>query len=365
MKLLCIKEKLKNYVSLAERVTGKNTTLPILNSILLVAGNNDLKIRATNLDVGVEFTIPAKIEKKGNVAVPGSVFQNTLSCLSADKQITIELENGNLKINTEHQTVIIKSQQTEDFPTLPKIQNGESFTVPAQKLIQGIRSVVYSAAISDIKPEISSIYIYPENDILVFVATDSFRLAEKKIIQKGLKEFPGVIVPFKNITEILKVFEGVDKDIVVTFNKNQISFYWDEIYLTSRIISGIFPDYKQILPKGHTTEVIVLKQDIVDVLKLINVFSDTFNKVNMVIDPRKNIFTLHSKNDVGENTTNIQATLSGEVIDLSFNYRYIMDCFQSIKSDSVILRFNGENKAMLVSGVGDNSFLYMVMPINK
>jgi len=365
MKLECGKEKLKECISLADRITSKNTTLPVLNSILLIADNNILKIRSTNLDVGVEFEIPAKIQKEGVIAVPGVVFNNTLSCLSNDKNISLDLINGNLEISTKNNTIIIKSQESEDFPTLPKIQDGESFIIPAQKIIEGVKSVLYSSSASDIKPEISSVFMYHENNSIIFVSTDSFRLAEKKIINKGINEFPGIIIPFKNINEIIRVFEGVDKDIKVMFNKNQISFYYDGVYITSRIIDGIFPDYKQIIPKEYTTEVVVLKQDLIDSLKLINVFSDKFNKVNIKIDIKNEVFELSSKNDTGENNTNINATVSGDDIDLCFNYRYIMDCFQSIRSDSVVLQFNGNNKPVIIKGVGDNSFTYLVMPINK
>jgi len=365
MKLICIKEKFKEYTSLADRITSKNTTLPVLNSVLLIAENNVLKIRSTNLDMGVEFSIPAKIQKNGTIAVPGTVLHNTLSCLPDCKQISLNIINGNLELSTDNNTIIIKSQESDDFPTLPKIQSGESFKISSEKIINGIKSVYYSSASSDVKPEISSIFIYPENNSLIFIATDSFRLAEKKIIYKEINNFPGIIIPIKNINEVSKIFEGVNKDIEVMFNKNQISFFCDDIYFTSRIINGIFPDYKQIIPKEKQTEVIILKQDFLDSLKLVNIFSDQFNKINIKIDTKKNIFKLSSKNNIGENNTNIKTTTLGENIEISFNYRYIMDCFQSIQADSIILQFNGENKPIVIKGVGDNSFTYLIMPINK
>ena len=365
MKLVCIKEKFKEYVSLASKVTSKNTTLPILNSILLVAENNLLKIRATNLDIGVEFEITSKIQKNGTVAVPGDILNNTLSCLPNDKNISLDLNNGNLEISTTNNSITIKSQEVEDFPTIPKIKEGESFNISSKKLTEGIKSVWYSASVSDIKPEISSVFIYPEDNYLLFVSTDSFRLAEKKIINKESADFPGIIIPFKNISEIVRVFDDINENINVVFNKNQISFNYKERHLTSRIISGIFPDYKQIIPKENKTEVIVLKQDIIDSLKLVNIFSDNFNKVNIKINKKDALFELSSKNDYGGNNTKIKATISGENIELGFNYRYIMDCFQSIPSDSIVLQFNGENKPMKIKGVGDDSFIYIVMPINK
>ncbi len=365
MELICIKEKFKEYISLADKITSKNTTLPVLNSILLIAKDNILKIRSTNLDIGVEFNIPAKIQKNGIIAVPGSVLTNTLSCLPNDKKIYLKLINNNLELSTNNNTIIIKSQEAEDFPTLPRITSGENFKITSKKLVDGIKSVYYSSSFSDIKPEISSIFIYHENNALIFVATDSFRLAEKKINYKEIDKFSGVIIPIKNTKEIIRIFEGLDDDIDIIFNKNQISFSCNEIYLTSRIINGIFPDYKQIIPKEKQTEVIILKQDLIDSLKLVNVFSDKFNKVNIKVNIKDNIFELSSKNDTGGNNTKIKATLSGKDIELSFNYKYIIDCFQSITTDTIILQFNGENKPIIIKGINNNSFTYLIMPINK
>jgi len=134
-----------------------------------------------------------------------------------------------------------------------------SFEIESKKLVEGIKSVFYSSSVSDIKPEISSVFMYTNNDNLIFVSTDSFRLAEKKVKIKGLEEIPGILIPFKNTGEILKIFGEIPGVLKVCFNKNQISFSSDNIYLTSRIIDGIFPDYRQIIPKDLLTEVVVLK----------------------------------------------------------------------------------------------------------
>ncbi len=366
MKVECTKEKLKYFVSLADKITSKNSTLPILDSILLIAENKILKIRSTNLDVGIEFEIPLlKMDKEGKIAVPGSILNNILSSLPQEKTIYLEVVNNNLELSTKDNSITIKSKQTEDFPTIPKIEDGDILKIHSKKFTNGIKSVLYSSSISDIKPEISSVYIHYDNNSLVFTSTDSFRLAEKKVQFKDLNNFDGIIIPFKNANEIIRVFDDIDNDINIRFNKNQIAFYCNSIYLTSRLINGIFPDYKQIIPKEVSTEVVVLKQDLINTLKITNIFSDKFNKVNFTIDIKNNTFELNSKNDSGENKTNISAALTGDNINIYFNSKYIIDCFQSIDTDSILLQFNGENKPVVIKGVGDGSFLYLVMPINK
>jgi DNA polymerase-3 subunit beta len=365
MKIECSVEKIKNAISLAERITGKNLTLPVLSSILLNASGKSLKLRSTNLSLGIEIEIPAKIEEEGILAISGAVLGAVFSNISPSENVHLENKEGNLLVKTKKSQIRLKSQPHEDFPTIPVV-SGNVFEIESKKIIEGIKSVYYSSSVSDIKPEISSVYIYTNGDSLVFVSTDSFRLAEKKIKIKGVEEIQGIIIPYKNITEILKVFGDFSGMIKVCFNKNQISFSGENIYLTSRIIDGIFPDYRQIIPKNTLTDVVVLKQDLLNALKLSNIFSDKFNQVNLNIISKEKIFELSSSNnDVGENKTQLDAVINGEDIELGFNYKYFLDCFQSVNTDSVSIKFSGSGSPIVISPVSDTSFTYLIMPMNK
>lgn len=365
MKLECSVEKLKNALSQADRITGKNLSLPILSSILMIAEGKSLKLRSTNLSLGIEIEIPSKITGEGVAAIKGDVLSTLFSNISQSSTAVLELVNDNLLVTAKNSTVLVKNYPPDDFPTIPLV-SGKEFIIPSKKLMEGLRAVYYSSAISDIKQEISSVYIYAEDDTLVFVATDQFRLAEKKIKVKKIEDFSGILIPFKNISEIIRIFNDIDGDIKMVFSKNQVSFSSDDIYITSRIIDGIFPDYKQIVPKEWKTEAIVLKQDLLNALKISNIFSDKFNQVTLTIKPKEKFFELYSKNaDVGENKTQVDAALKGEPIQVNINYKYLFDCFQSIASDSISLSFNEVNRPMVVRGVSDNSFLYLIMPMNR
>jgi DNA polymerase-3 subunit beta len=366
MKLECSIEKIKNALMIVDRITGKNLTLPVLGSVLWVATGKTLKLRATNLNIGIEMEVPAKIEKEGVVAIRSDILSSLFSILSGDQLVSFELINNNLSVKTKLNTIILKSIPSDDFPTIPVVE-GEKLILPAKKFLEGIKSVYYSASNSEIKPEIGSVHIYPEEDMLVFVATDSFRLAEKKVKIKQKLSFGGILIPFKNTIEIIKVLESVEEgDINITLQKNQISFLTSNIYLTSRIIDGAFPDYKQIIPKNPTTEVTLLKQDFISSLKISNIFSDKFNQVTFNIKPSEKIFEIEAKNtDIGENVTIIGGAISGENVTLNFNYKYIIDCFLSITTDSLVLEFNGNNRPMIIKPIGDASFIYLVMPMNR
>jgi DNA polymerase-3 subunit beta len=368
MKVECSQDKIKEAISLAERIAGKHMTLPVLSCVLLDAEKtNFITIRATNLDLGIEIAVPAKVEDAGIVAVPASTLSSFISGINeVGAKVKIELQQGNIKASTPKTSGVIKTLPHEDFPSIPRVSGGNSFTLNALDFVKGLKSVWYSSSVSSIKPELSSVYIYCENEFVVFVATDSFRLAEKRVKIKKSKDFGQILIPYKNIPEIMRVLENIPGEVEVELDKNQISFKYEGIYLISRVIDGIFPDYKQIIPKQSQTEAVVLKQDLVNALKLSNIFSDKFNQVNIKIDPEAKKCEIRTKNnDIGENLTNLDAAITGDEIDINFNYKYIIDCFQSVEADSVTLTFNGLHRPMIICPASDATFRYIVMPMNR
>ena len=367
MKIECLKNNLTESIGIAEKISGKNLTLPVLNNLLLVVKNGKFLIRSTNLDLGIEIEVQCKVEKEGTVAVSGSVLHGLISTIYGSDKIILEVVSNNLTVSTKSNNALINTVPYDDFPTLPQVKSDNPINIKAKDLINGLKSVWYSASVSSIKQELSSVYIYHNDGKLIFVATDSFRLAEKTIIIKDkIEDFEPILIPLSNIAEIVRVLEYIGGDMQININNNQISFVSDKIYLTSRLINGNFPDYKQIVPKSHTTEVIVLKQDIINTLKNTNVFSDKFNQVSFSINPEEKSFTVSSRNEnVGEVTDVVDSAITGDALNINFNHKYISDCFQSIAQDSVSFEFAGLSKPVIVRGVGDNSFFYLVMPMNK
>ncbi len=366
MKLECIKDKLVNAISKAEKITGKNLTLPVLSCLMLEVKDNDLKVIATNLDLGIEIGVPVSATEEGKVAVQGSILNGLISGDSKSNKVTLETKEDNLTVLTDNSSTIIKACVSDDFPTIPRLDDEKPFSIDSKKLMKGLKSVWYSSSTSNIKPELSSVLVCVEGKNLIFAATDGFRLAEIKIEAGEVGDFDQILIPFKNIPEILRVFDDVDGDIKVYLTKNQIAFEYDNIYLTSRIVDGVFPDYQQLIPKEFTTDVTVLKDDLINSLKISNIFSDKFNKITFKINPSEKVFqTISKNNDVGENVNKVDSVLNGDEVEISFNQKYIMDCFQSINADSLTLRFNGLNKPMVIKSVPDTQFTYLVMPMNK
>ncbi|CAN5139418.1 DNA polymerase III subunit beta [soil metagenome] len=366
MKIECIKERLGEAVNRAEKIAQKNPTLPALAGLYMKAENNILSIRATNLDLGLSMTVPVKVIEPGEFVVPAQILNSLLSSLQKEKSITLELVGQSLVVKTDSTDATIKTLPVEDFPIIPLIEDDEAFKMPAKDLVLGLRSVMYAAAIGSMKPELSSIYLTYDGEVLVFAATDSFRLAEKRIKVKGLPHFKYILIPQKNASEIVRIFDSVDDDISISIKDNQAAFLGGGVYLTSRIIDGVFPDYKQIIPKETVSTATVLKQDLANSLKTSLIFSDAFNQLNFSLSPSKKLFEIESKNsNIGANTYAVPAVIEGEEISINVNHKYFTDCFQAIPADTLHIKFTGQARPILIEGAGDKTFMYLVMPMNR
>ena len=364
MKIDCVKLNLKDALLLAERFTGKQLSLPVLRYVLFIASEHSLKLRATNLDLGIEIELPARIEKEGVIAVPADILGNFLSNLPQEKNVTIEQIGENLTISGSTSTTLVKGFGYEDFPTLPFVTKGITLEIEAKTLIAAFRSTQYAVATSDIKPEFASIYCFTDDQSFIAVASDSSRLAEKRVALKNAPEHFSLLIPGKNVTELLRALEGVNETVTLCASKNQITFQTKYLHITSRLIDGMFPDYQQIIPKQFSTEALVLKQDLIDRLKITSVFSGKMQQVRLKIYPNEKIFEIESRSDeIGETTQQVDATLKGDDVEFLLNQRFLTDVLSNISTDSVSFSASGSGKALVVKGVGDQTFTYLVMPM--
>jgi len=321
---------------------------------------------ATNLDVGMEITTSARVVKEGSVAVPALTLGSFLEHTTGD-DANLSVTGDTLQVAVGNASATINTVSHEDFPTLPRVQ-GEQMHVPAGRLVEGLRSVWYAASLSSMKPELSSVFVTHSNDGIIFVATDSFRLAEKSVSVDGVSNIPAMLIPFKNVGEIIRNVEKLDvgEDVLINTDDNQASFLFGEVYITSRLVDGTFPDYKQIVPSEQTTEAVVLKQDLIQALKVTGVFANRFNQATLNFDPKQKKFSIQtSGGEAGESAVTVDAALSGEKERVSFNQKYITDSFQSISGDSVVLRLFGGTKPMVIKSTSDPSFMYLTMPMSR
>jgi DNA polymerase-3 subunit beta len=366
MKLECTTEQLADAVGIAVRFIERRVNLPVLSSVLIVAQKGGkVTLRATNLECGVEVGITAKVLTEGTVAVPGATLSAVLGNMRG-KSVSLSLVGEVLKVETERINASLKTVPHEDFPILPRVSASNSFSIKANDLYRAIKNVAYCASASAIKPELQSIVLYAESGKLITAATDSFRLAEKIVPLKSGGSLPQLLIPIKNATELMRLLEGVNEEVEIYFSEHQISLHIKDIYYTSRLIDGTFPNYRQIVPKSFTTEAIVLREDISQALKSLTVFADKFAQVSFSVDPSKKAIVLSSRNpDVGEETSTIRSTISGDAVSMNFNGRYLSDSLQGIVGESVRIHSNGPGKALLIRDAADETFYYLAMPMNR
>ncbi|HEY4516990.1 MAG TPA: DNA polymerase III subunit beta [Candidatus Paceibacterota bacterium] len=366
MKLQTTREQLLNAIVLAERITGKKESLPVLSCVLLEATGKQLIIRGTNLEAGIEVVVPAQVELDGIVAVPAAIISQTIRSIGGD-MVGLQESDGNLLVESRGSKNLIKATPHEEFPSLSHESKNKGFSVSREHFLHGIQSVVYSASPSMIRPELGSVYILIDRGGMICVATDSFRLAEKKVVGATKKESSEMLIPLKHANELLYVLERVSVDEVqVIVDDAQITIEGGGVRFVSRAVDAQFPNYKEIIPKASATEATLLKNDFVEVLRKARVFSGNDQHVSFHIYPKRKIFSAIARSpDIGEMSDSIDAALSGDDLDINFHIGYLADCLPSIASDSITLGFAGPGKPLVIRPVSDQSFMYLVMPLNR
>lgn len=357
--------QLLEAVSVAARFVEKRANLPVLTGICISTEGNRALLRATNLECGVELTVPAKVLEGGSVVVPAGALLGFLSN-AKDKNISLEKKESTLRVQTSRATATIKTFPIDDFPTLPHVPATSSFSCSTADLARAIKSVVYCASTSAIKPELQSVLLFGEAGKLRAAATDSFRLAEKTVPLRSPGATPQLLVPARNAVECMRILETSTGEVDVYYTENQISMHVGPTYFTTRVIDGSFPNYQQIIPKTFSSEIVVLREDFSQALKSLSVFSDKFSHLSFSVENKKKALVLSSHNpDLGEQESTIPATISGEDAAMSFNSKYLADSIQAIQGESIRIQANGPGKAILITDAADNSFRYLAMPMNR
>lgn len=374
MKLSILKENFLAGLNIVSRATSKSITLPILNNILLSAEKNFLKLSATDLELGVRYWSLAKVEKEGAVTIPAKFLAGLMGFIP-DKKISLEVKNNVLHLEGKGYKNQIKGLKAEEFPIIPEVESDKVLEVEGRVLSEGLTQVVDAASPSQTRPEISGVYFSLSEELMEIAATDSFRLAEKKISFKKTSSLQesSLIVPSKTIREVINVFGENSEKIKVHFLPNQIMFEskiaetpHPQVQIVSRLIEGEYPNYKEIIPKKFKTQLILQKQEFLSQIKAASLFSGKINEIKLKTDPSQGILEIFAQNpDLGQSRSQIKGRIKGEKIGASFNYRFLVGGLSSIKSREVVFEMNGEEGPGTLRPAGDDSFVYVVMPIKS
>lgn len=363
MKFRCEKEKIEKALSIAERFTGKNLTLPILSNILLEVVDAMIRVVATNLEYAVEIFISTSGGKNGKVSIPARILYSFLQA-TTDEHVDVEEKQGSLVLKTDTKETKINGVPAADFPLIPKIKKQHSFSIPSHILSGSIQKVLPSVSLSEFKPELAGIFFQMSPTSLRLAATDTFRLAEQIITlgQKSSDSF-SFILPSRVAQEIARVFGEDDRAVSVAIGENQAVFEAGGIKITSRLIDGKFPEYGAIIPKNFQTTVHIDRTELIQNIRTSGIFSSKLQDVTLLFGP-KHLEITSANADVGAYKTKIPVALSGKgSLKVSFNHHYFLDGLNVMDEDTLFIGLNDENSPAMLRNKTDGSFLYVLMPI--
>lgn len=374
MKISCTKENLARALALISGVTGKNVNLPILSNVLIKADEQKVEVIATNLELAVVVAIRAKVEEPGSFTVPARTLADFVNLLSSDK-IDFELKDSELLVVCGKSSTKIKGTVADDFPIIPKMEEGKGFLVKAFDLHVGLGQVLPAVARNDIRPELAGVFFgfnVGKELELVLAATDSYRLAEKKLPLKQGGEVLKVVVPGRAAQEIARVVAAsesgeAEENVRVLVNENQIMVSYGNAQVLSRLVEGSYPDYTQIIPKEFATTVEVPTSALAKEMKASGLFTTSgVNAVSLAVKPSIGAITFSSvSTQTGEYASELEATVAGVENAVLLNNRYVLDGLNNFATANTAIQIINGDSPCIFRPAGDGSYLYIVMPIRQ
>ncbi len=363
MRFECKGENFSNVIQQVSRARSKTQSQNYLQDVFLNLEDHILTLRATNLEITCEKSFSVKGIQNGSCILKGDTLVKIIPLLKRENTVFFcELIDGVFSIKTEKDIVEIKTTPYEDFPTLPP--QGELIgSISILSLSTLLREVSFCSATTEIKPEISSIFIYSKEKDLISVATDSYRLAEKVVNNENNLNI-SVLIPQKYVVDILSILNDEEGEISIYKKDGLLTLSNSNLNLCIHIITGNFPDYRQLFPKEFSTTCLIDKEELQKSLTLTTYFTEQYSQVKCIVND--NNVTLSSKNEnIGQVINTIKTEKEGADIEVNYNNKYFLDVFSHINGNKIKLSFTTANKPVFMEGNNDISFTYLLMPLNR
>ena len=377
MKISCQQENLAKGLSIVGRAAAsRSVTLLILANVLLHAEGDRLRLSTNNLEMGISCWIKAKVEQGGAVTVPEKVFSGLIGTLSpevvklslSDKTQTLHLECGRTEAN-------IKGIDADEFPIVPEPDDSEKvFFIKPDVLRKMIAQVAFAAAGDESRPMLTGVMTAFDGDKITMAAADGFRLSVRtSLLSSPVPNPQQALVPAKAMSDLARIMGDQEQDveISITPTRNQIIFHLTDIDLVTQLIDLKFPDYDPIIPKTHTTRVVVNADDVKKVGRAANIFardSSSVAKFKAVFDSDEGhsgkVVVAARSDETGSNEGEIDAYLEGEEIEIALNIKYFLDAIAAIDTQQVAIEMTTPNSPVLIQPVGDDDFVHVIMPMH-
>lgn len=362
MQITVNRSDITEAVSNIQRAVSAKTSVPALEGILLTTDDEKLELCAYDLELGMTTVIPAKVKEPGRAVLSAKLFSDIVRKTPADT-ISINVDEKNMaaiESGVSHFSII--GIPAEEFPELPKVDNGQNISLTSSVLKSMIRQTVFAIAESDAKPIHQGSLFSIEDGLLDVVAVDGYRLA-KRTEAIDFKEKMSFVVPGKTLSEVLRLLKDSEDVIDLYAGKRHIMFKIDNYTVISSLLEGEFLNYKATIPTGSKTNVIMRSREAIESVERVSLLINDRIKSPIRCIFSKNEVKLLCTTSMGRASDQIAAAMDGEELEIGFNNRYLLDALRNTECDEIKVGLSGPLSPMTVSPKEGESFLFLVLPV--
>jgi DNA polymerase-3 subunit beta len=375
MKVSCLQENLAEGLSIVGRAVSPRSTLPVLGNVLVATDGGRLKLSATDLEVGINCWIGAKVEEEGATTVPSRTFIDLVNALPPG-QVDLELivRTQTLNLRAARSEANIKGIDAQEFPIVALPDEGaRGIPIEPDVLRSAIEQVAFAAATDESRPILTGVLAQFDNEELTLAAADGFRLSVRTVtLPDAVSEPFSIIIPAQALTELRRV-SGEQEEAVaihVTPERNQVIFELTDVVLVSQLIDGNFPDYRQIIPQDRATHTVLDTAPFLKACKMAQIFARDAANISRVqvesgsdLEPGR-VRVSATSAETGEDVSEIDASVEGDDVEIAFNVSYLIDVLSVTDAAQVALDTTTSSSPGVIRPVGEDSFTHVIMPMH-
>ena len=365
MKFRCERDALVEALQTAARaVASRGGALPVLSGVRIEVAGDELRLAGTDLDLTIQARATVAGGVDGVAVVPARLVADIVRALEPGA-VSVETDDEELRIAAGRSQFSVRTLVAGEFPRLPQ-QTGEEVTLPAEGLAEALRQVVRAASSEDARPILTGVLMTAEEGHLRLVATDSYRLAVRDLAGvEVLREGQRVLVPSRALTEVQRLLSsaGAGGRVSLRLGDHDATFEVGEVRITTRLIEGEFPNYRQLIPQSYPNRLVVAKEPLLDAVRRVKLLAkDATTPVKLSLRA-DGVELMVSSSDVGVATEDIDAKYEGAEMTVAFNPTYLMDGAEAIAGDEIQLETLDALKPATIRPTEDTDYLYLLMPV--
>jgi DNA polymerase III subunit beta len=363
MQINTTRQLLLDALLVVSRAVSARAVLQALSGILITA-EGEVRLRATDMEVGLEVGLEAEVEGSGAIVLPGRLLVEVARSLP-DGPVRLALREAerDIELSAGSSRFHLRTLPADDFPRFPESE-GEPVDLPAAPLRGTINRVARAASRDEARPVLTGVLVTVEGDEMTMVATDSYRLAVKATkLEAPVPERLQANVPARALRELARLIDaGGAESVSVWLTRNQAIFRVAQISLSSRLIDGQFPNHQQLLPESYEHEVKLPRAELLEVTRRVSQLAQRNAALRLSFSEGELVVSAETP-DLGDAREALPAPYSGELLEIGFNPEFIRDGLESIDSDEVIFKLISPLRPGLLEPSGGDHFSYLVMPI--